>query len=114
MMLGQTLTDAAGHEWPMAGLLSVKTSFANRKMMLGYRDVTLEADGPLGKGGTRLRGHEFHYATINELGNDLPLVMATDAYGSAPSAAGSHRGTVTGSFFHVIAENKIGDDGFGH
>jgi len=107
--------DAAGIEWPMAGLLGVKTSFAKRKMMLGYRDVTLEADGPLGAKGTRLRGHEFHYATIVDQGADAPLVMARDAYGAAPSPSpsGSRRGRVTGSFFHVIAEHTKGDDGLG-
>jgi cobyrinic acid a,c-diamide synthase len=113
MTLGETLVDAAGIEWPMAGLLGVKTSFAKRKMMLGYRDVTLEADGPLGAKGTRLRGHEFHYATIIDLGADAPLVMARDAYGAAPSPSGSRRGRVTGSFFHVIAEHANGDDGLG-
>ncbi len=104
MVLGESLVDASGTEWPMAGLLGVKTSFAKRKMMLGYRDVTLEADGILGSKGTRLRGHEFHYATILDLGSDAPLVMARDAYGTPPAASGSRRGHVTGSFFHVIAD----------
>jgi len=113
MTLGESLVDASGVEWPMAGLLGVKTSFAKRKMMLGYRDVTVEADCLLGRKGTRLRGHEFHYATIIDLGSDAPLVMARDAYGSPPSPAGSRRGHVTGSFFHVIAENNSGDDGLG-
>jgi cobyrinic acid a,c-diamide synthase len=104
MTIGESLVDASGTEWPMAGLLGVKTSFAKRKMMLGYRDVTLEADGILGGKGTRLRGHEFHYATILDLGSDDPLVMARDAYGTPPAPSGSRRGHVTGSFFHVIAE----------
>jgi cobyrinic acid a,c-diamide synthase len=113
MTLGESLVDASGIEWPMAGLLGVKTSFAKRKMMLGYRDVTLEADGPLGTKGTRLRGHEFHYATIVDQGADAPLVMARDAYGAAPSSSGSRRGKVTGSFFHVIAEHTSGDKSLG-
>jgi cobyrinic acid a,c-diamide synthase len=104
MALGASLTDASGTEWPMAGLLGVKTSFASRKMMLGYRDVTLLSDGPLGSEGTRLRGHEFHYATILDLGGDLPLVTARDAYGTPPMPAGSRRGSVSGTFFHVIAK----------
>jgi cobyrinic acid a,c-diamide synthase len=113
MVLGESLVDAAGTEWPMAGLLGVKTSFAKRKMMLGYRDVTLESDGILGGKGSRLRGHEFHYATVIDLGGDAPLVMARDAYGTPPVPSGSRRGHVTGSFFHVIAENTSGDDALG-
>ena len=104
MVLGQTLTDAEGHEWPMADLLSVKTSFAKRKMTLGYRDATLLTDTPLGKKGAHLRGHEFHYATILDMGSDLPFATVIDAYGSAPAPSGSRRGHVTGSFFHAIAE----------
>ena len=112
MTLGASLTDANGQEWPMAGLLDVKTSFAKRKMNLGYRDVTLLQDGRLGAKGARLRGHEFHYATIIEQGQDEPLAMARDAYGSAPMRSGSRRGQVSGSFFHVVAQAP--DDGGGH
>jgi cobyrinic acid a,c-diamide synthase len=113
MVLGQSLTDAEGHAWPMAGLLGVQTSFAKRKMLLGYRDVTLMGDSPLGKAGTRLRGHEFHYATIIDQGKDDPLVMACDAYGAPPSPSGSRRGNVSGTFFHVIAEGTSGDESLG-
>ena len=112
MTLGASLTDASGQEWPMAGVLDVKTSFAKRKMNLGYRDVTLLQDGRLGAKGARLRGHEFHYATITEQGQDEPLAMARDAYGSAPAPSGSRRGQVSGSFFHVVAQAP--DDGGGH
>lgn len=103
MTLGEALEDGDGVTHEMIGLLSVRTSFAKRKMQLGYRDVTLTSDTVLGKSGRHLRGHEFHYATILHQGADEPLVLATDAYGAAPVPAGSRRDRVTGSFFHVIA-----------
>ena len=104
MVLGQTLVDAAGVAHRMAGLIGASFSFAKRRMNLGYRDVTLAADCCLGENGARLRGHEFHYATMIENDvPDLPLVMARDAQGGAPTPAGSRRGTVSGSFFHVVA-----------
>jgi cobyrinic acid a,c-diamide synthase len=87
----------------MAGLLGVETSFARRKMNLGYRRAVLQADGPLGRAGQALTGHEFHYATIVAAGDDAPFAMVTDPHGSAPAPAGSRRGHVTGSFFHAIA-----------
>jgi cobyrinic acid a,c-diamide synthase len=102
MVLGRTLTDADGVSHAMAGLLSVETSFAKRKMNLGYRRAILEADSPLGHAGDALTGHEFHYATVVSQGEDLPLAMVTDPHGSAPAPAGSRRGNVTGSFFHAI------------
>jgi cobyrinic acid a,c-diamide synthase len=104
MVLGATLTDATGVAHRMAGLLSVETSFAKRKMNLGYRDATLLVNGALGRAGQRLRGHEFHYASAVALGEDAPFAQTRDAYGGPPAPAGSRRGNVTGSFFHVIAE----------
>jgi len=103
MVLGKTLTDAQGAVHPMTGLLDVLTSFAKRKLHLGYREATLIDPTSLGPAGTRLRGHEFHYASITDQGGDAPLAMVVDAYGSEPVPTGSRRGMVSGSFFHVIA-----------
>jgi cobyrinic acid a,c-diamide synthase len=103
MALGTSLTDAAGVAHAMAGLLNVSTSFAQRKLHLGYRNAQVTNDGCLGPAGTRLRGHEFHYASVATQGSDAPFAMVSDAYGSDPLPAGSRRGLVSGSFFHVIA-----------
>jgi cobyrinic acid a,c-diamide synthase len=103
MALGAALTDASGARHEMAGLLGVETSFAKRRMTLGYREATLDADSALGPAGARFRGHEFHYAMIVSLGDDPPLAFVRDPYGSAPERSGSRRGGVTGSFFHAIA-----------
>jgi cobyrinic acid a,c-diamide synthase len=104
MVLGQCLIDSEGVAHRMAGLLGATFSFAKRKMNLGYRDVTLLADCCLGGRGMRLRGHEFHYATCVEAeAPDAALVRARDAQDGPPRDAGSRRGRVTGSFFHVVA-----------
>ncbi len=104
MALGASLVDASGAAHEMAGLLSVRTSFARRGMTLGYREAKLAADCALGDAGTVLRGHEFHYATIANSGRDEPFALVADAYGEPPRPAGSRRGLITGSFFHAIAE----------
>jgi cobyrinic acid a,c-diamide synthase len=114
MALGAGLVDASGVSHRMAGLLDVETSFATRRMTLGYRKARLAAECALGAKGATLRGHEFHYATIASAGRDEPFAFVTDAYGSAPLPQGSRRGLVTGSFFHVIAEAQLAwqqDDG---
>lgn len=103
MVLGRQMTDAEGVTHEMAGLLSVETSFARRKMNLGYRRAILAAGGTLGPAGTALTGHEFHYASIVTQGEDPPFASVTDPHGSAPAPSGSRRGLVTGSFFHAIA-----------
>jgi cobyrinic acid a,c-diamide synthase len=104
MALGESLVDAAGVAHPMAGLLGVTTSFAKRRMTLGYREARIAADCALGAKGALLRGHEFHYATIVDAGGDDPFAFVRDVYGAPPAPAGSRRGRVTGSFFHAIAE----------
>ena len=103
MVLGQSLEDAAGRTHPMSGLLGHATSFAKPKLHLGYRSARLLSDSVLGSGGTRLRGHEFHYATLASAGGDAPLAEVTDSAGCAPVREGGRRGHVTGTFFHAIA-----------
>ena len=102
MALGAGLVDAEGARHEMAGLLSVETSFAKRRMTLGYRRARLLADGPLGVRGAVLLGHEFHYATVSASGGDA-YAAVTDAYGAPETQAGERRGLVSGSFFHVIS-----------
>ena len=106
MVLGQSLEDAAGRTHAMAGLLGHSTSFAKRKLHLGYRSARLLSDSVLGRRGTILRGHEFHYATLASAGSDAPFAEVTDSEGHAPVREGSRRGEVTGTFFHAIAATE--------
>lgn len=102
MVLGTALIDAAGTAHAMAGLLPVATSFAAKKLHLGYRQVALAADTPFGRKGTPFRGHEFHYASIVSEGEGTPLFTACDADGAPLGAFGRVSGRVMGSFVHLI------------
>jgi cobyrinic acid a,c-diamide synthase len=103
MVLGQGLEDADGVRHAMTGLLGHATSFAQRKLHLGYRQTRLLSDCALGKDGSAIRGHEFHYASLIETGNDAPLAEIADGEGNPIGTAGGRRGNVTGTFFHAIA-----------
>ncbi|MEC3950766.1 cobyrinate a,c-diamide synthase [Sphingobium sp. HWE2-09] len=102
MVLGEALIDKAGRHHAMAGLLGLVTSHAQRRMHLGYRHAQLLAPIAGLDAGTQLRGHEFHYSTIVSQ-TDAPLAHVTDADGAPVAETGSHRGPITGSFFHIIA-----------
>jgi cobyrinic acid a,c-diamide synthase len=102
MVLGETLTDAAGAVHRMAGLLPLATSFAERRLHLGYRAARLCADGPFGAAGAKFRGHEFHYATVVREGGAAPFFAVADATGGELGQAGLCRGRVAGSFIHLI------------
>ncbi len=101
MALGAGLEDEAGGRHEMAGLLGVETSFARRKLHLGYRRARLIEASPLGPAGAVLYGHEYHYATL-VASEDAPLADVEDAAAARQLECGSRRGTVTGTFFHVI------------
>jgi cobyrinic acid a,c-diamide synthase len=107
MVLGEGLEDAHGVRHVMTGLLGHATSFAKRKLHLGYREARLRADSPIGSRGGVVRGHEFHYASLLAPGTDEPLVDLTDAQGQAVGVDGGRRGRVTGTFFHAIARKEI-------
>lgn len=101
MVLGEGLEDARGSRHAMSGLLGLSSSFARRRLHLGYRRAQLLVDCALGPAGTSVAGHEFHYATILSTGDD-PLVDCFDASGTFVSEAGARRGSVSGTFFHAI------------
>src|SRR5436190_7262909 len=103
MVLGEGIEDARGDRHSMTGLLGHATSFAKRKLQLGYREARLLCDGPLGCAGSRVRGHEFHYASLTANGCDAPVSELTDGQGRVLGPSGSRRGNVSGTFFHAIA-----------
>jgi cobyrinic acid a,c-diamide synthase len=101
MVLGRGLEDAEGNRHEMTGLLGLETSFADRRLHLGYRRARLRAACSLGAEGTEMLGHEFHYArTVTASG--APLVDCRDATGTEVPERGARQGSVTGTFFHVI------------
>ncbi len=102
MVLGAGLIDRDGQRHAMAGLLGLVTSYADRKLHLGYRHARLLAPAAGFAAGAGLRGHEFHYSTIVDQ-PDAPLAQVTDPDGAAVAQSGSFRGMVTGSYFHLVA-----------
>ena len=62
--------DLDGH--PMAGVLPATATMGDR-LHLGYRTARTTGATPLGPAGTRLRGHEFHYSTVDPAGAALEL-----------------------------------------
>jgi cobyrinic acid a,c-diamide synthase len=102
MVLGEVLEDADGKRHAMAGLLGHSTSFATRRLTLGYREARLAADAAIFPGAT-VRGHEFHYATVTDAHADSSFAALSDGQGRSLGPAGGRRGLVSGTFFHAIA-----------
>jgi cobyrinic acid a,c-diamide synthase len=101
MVLGAGLEAADGSRHEMVGLLGLETSFAQRRLHLGYRRARCLGDNAGPFAGRDLFGHEFHYASVTA-NPDQPLAKITDAIGNSVAESGSRRGSVTGTFFHLI------------
>lgn len=102
MALGEALVDRQGMSHAMAGLLPVVTSFATPRLHLGYRRLRTRLDTPLGPAGTMLRGHLFHYASIERQAEGPALFESANAAGNDTGPLGLVSGSVFGSFAHMI------------
>ena len=103
MVLGTGIEDSDGRFHEMTGLLGHATSFARRKLTLGYREARVDAGSAILPAGATIRGHEFHYASVIDAGTDAPLALVRDGQGHNLGATGGRRGLVSGTFFHAIA-----------
>jgi cobyrinic acid a,c-diamide synthase len=99
MVLGDELIDEGGTAHRMLELLPLTTSFAERRLHLGYRRIRPVGDFFCGR---PMKGHEFHYATTVSEAEECKLFEIDDATGKHLGSAGLRRGSVSGSFMHVI------------
>ena len=98
----------------LVGLFPGRARMLTRRKAIGYREVTLLADTPLGPAGTVARGHEFHYSEL-ELPADLTRAYSmADRTGSPCGTDGFVSGNVLGAYVHLhfasnpqLAENFV-------
>ena len=82
-----------GH--PMCGVLDATAGMAGR-LTLGYREACALTDSPLAESGAEVRGHEFHYSTVEPGAGERP---AWDLAGRGPE--GFVAGSVHASYLHT-------------
>ena len=61
LYLGQSLTDAEGQSWPMAGVLPGEAKDAGRLVRFGYAELSADSDSLLFRAGESFPIHEFHH-----------------------------------------------------
>ncbi|RMG72611.1 MAG: cobyrinate a,c-diamide synthase, partial [Nitrospirae bacterium] len=66
MYLSKGILVNQNERYPMAGVYPVWTRLKTKRASLGYREVMLNEDTIIGKKGSLIRGHEFHYSEIIE------------------------------------------------
>jgi len=72
-----------------------------KRAALGYRQVELARDTLLGRQGELLRGHEFHYSTIDEMPDSVQRDFLVSRPGEAQRAEGYRRGSCLASYLHL-------------
>ena len=61
LYLGQSLADAEGQSWPMAGVLPGEAKDAGRLVRFGYAELSADSDSMLFRAGESFPIHEFHH-----------------------------------------------------
>ncbi len=99
MYLGRSLTNFDGEAQPMAGLIPAASAMSQSRLSLGYREIEACADTPLLASGQRVRGHEFHWSTLERPPREDESVYRVVNQGGRPD--GFRSGSVLGTYVHV-------------
>ena len=101
MFLAESLETVDGRVHPMVGVLPAPVRMREHGLTLGYAEVTLAADTPLGAAGTVARGQEFHASTLGPVPAVVPRVYAVRVPGGRERAEGYLLGRTLASYVHL-------------
>lgn len=85
---------------PMCGVLAADAQLGPR-LRLGYREAEAVADSWYTPAGARLRGHEFHYSTVDPQAGQPPAWRLRAADGRSVGSCGFVCGGVHASYLHT-------------
>jgi cobyrinic acid a,c-diamide synthase len=98
---GLLLLSASLDGVPLTGIFPASAQLLPKRQALGYREVTLMAEAPLGPAGTLARGHEFHYSALEMPAEVSRVYRVTDRNGDSCGTEGYLHGNVLGSYVHL-------------
>lgn len=102
MYLSQGIHDREGRFFPMVGALPFETRMKQGRVRLGYREITFIRNCILGRAGSTMRGHEFHYSEIASNISGLDAVYSVmDAHKAELPPEGFSVGSLLASYVHV-------------
>jgi cobyrinic acid a,c-diamide synthase len=98
MYISRELVDAGNRRHRMVGLVDASSRMQPR-VTIGYREVVAVRDSPVAATGSELRGHEFHFSTLDRAPADAAYrrVGGTETEGTVAGPAGN----VLGSYIHL-------------
>lgn len=99
MYLGRSLSDLEGVQYPMVGLIPAVSAMSSQRLTLGYREVESRTDSPLLCRGQKVRGHEFHWSTLEQPPDPEQSVYRVLDQNGRPD--GFQAGSVWASYVHI-------------
>lgn len=84
----------------MCGVIDGTARMGEKLRSLGYREAVMETEAPFGQRFTRIRGHEFHWSSIELNRSYAPLYTVTGKDGSL-SREGVADGGVKAGYLHL-------------
>jgi cobyrinic acid a,c-diamide synthase len=101
MYLSRGIRDFEGRYLEMAGVFPFVTELKKERPHLGYREIALNADCILGKQGSALRGHEFHYSQIAGAGAEIEKVYSVTVNRGGMRKEGYRFKNTLASYIHL-------------
>ena len=101
MFLAESLETVDGRVHPMVGLLPATVRMREHGLTLGYAEVTLAADTPLGAAGTVARGQEFHASTLGPVPAAVPRAYVVRGPDGRERAEGYLLARTLASYVHL-------------
>ena len=99
MYLGRSLTGFDGEAHSMAGLVPAVSAMSQSRLSLGYREIEARDEGPLLSAGQQIRGHEFHWSTLDQPPQEDESVYRVVNQGGRLD--GFRSGSVWATYVHV-------------
>jgi len=78
MYLTEGIVDQEEHYHQMVGAFPVKAQMQKTRASLGYREISTRSACCFGPSGTILRGHEFHYSSIDRMPEHIDRVYTVN------------------------------------
>jgi len=99
MICTESIRDRAGRVYPMWGLLPARVAMQTKFAALGYVTAVTERETIFGPRETTMRGHEFHYSTLEPL-EALSYAVRIEREGEASRFDGIERDGLLAGYTH--------------
>lgn len=101
MYLSEGIRGQDGRFFPMVGLIPSVAVMQGRRVALGYVIAETAADCILARGGYTVRGHEFHWSSMEGVSGESPAFCLKSRRRGEIRSEGWSRGNLVASYLHL-------------